>query len=105
MEQQALKPSDMRFYFGTISRFYEVMNGRRRLTLPMIRKLNGKLGIPADILIRAPKTGPTGAYDYPTGSLQPLQIRDTTEAYPAGKEKRNTRGTPKNPRRQPVKKD
>jgi HTH-type transcriptional regulator/antitoxin HigA len=52
MEQSGLKAPDMRGVFGTTSRFYEVMNGKRSLTLNMIRKLHDMFGISADILIR-----------------------------------------------------
>ena len=54
MEQNELKAPDMRGIFGTTSRFYEVMSGKRSLTLNMIRKLHDKFGISADILIRKP---------------------------------------------------
>ena len=56
MEQNDLKAPDMRGIFGTTSRFYEVMNGKRSLTLSMIRKLHDKFGISADILIRKTAT-------------------------------------------------
>jgi HTH-type transcriptional regulator/antitoxin HigA len=31
---------------------YEILNGTRQLTLPMIRRLHEELGIPAEVLIR-----------------------------------------------------
>jgi HTH-type transcriptional regulator/antitoxin HigA len=37
---------------GRMNRVYEVLNHTRPLTLSMIRKLHGELGIPADSLIR-----------------------------------------------------
>ena len=49
MELLNLKPKDMSKYFGTTSRFYEVMNGKRNLTLNMIRKLKKDFNISADI--------------------------------------------------------
>ena len=36
---------------GQVNRVYEVLNYTRPLTLPMIRRLNILLGIPADALI------------------------------------------------------
>jgi len=33
-------------------RVWEVMNRRRRLTMPMIRRLHDRLGVPAEVLIR-----------------------------------------------------
>jgi len=37
---------------GQINRVYEVLNGKRPLTLQMIRRLHRGLGIPAESLIR-----------------------------------------------------
>jgi len=37
--------------FGTESRFYEVVNRKRNLTLAMIRKLHHQYGIPAESLL------------------------------------------------------
>lgn len=54
MEQNELRPVDMRPIFGTTSRFYEVMNGKRSLNLNMIRKLHNRFGISADLLIQDP---------------------------------------------------
>jgi HTH-type transcriptional regulator/antitoxin HigA len=36
---------------GSRARVSEVLSGRRALTLPMIRRINEKLGIPAEVLI------------------------------------------------------
>ena len=52
MEQQGLRQRDMIEYFGSRSRTSEVLNYKRQLTLKMMRKLNGGLGIPLEILIR-----------------------------------------------------
>lgn len=54
MEQQGLKYSDMTEYFGNKSKVSEVLGRKRSLSLPMIRKLNKGLGIPADVLIADP---------------------------------------------------
>ncbi|MCK5155273.1 MAG: ImmA/IrrE family metallo-endopeptidase [Spirochaetales bacterium] len=51
MEQQGLKNVDMIQYFGSKSKISEVLNGKRTLSLAMIRKLNKELGIPAEVLI------------------------------------------------------
>jgi HTH-type transcriptional regulator/antitoxin HigA len=37
---------------GRINRVYEVLNGKRPLTLQMIRRLHRELGIPVESLIR-----------------------------------------------------
>ncbi len=36
---------------GQANRVYEILNGKRQLTLPMIKLLQKELGIPADSLI------------------------------------------------------
>ncbi|MBV8411121.1 MAG: helix-turn-helix domain-containing protein [Alphaproteobacteria bacterium] len=52
MEQQGLTRRDLEGIIGTRTRIAEVLNGRRGLSIAMIRRLNERLGIPADILIR-----------------------------------------------------
>ena len=51
MEQAGLTPKDLRPMIGETNRVYEILNYTRPLTLPMIRRLNASLGIPADALI------------------------------------------------------
>jgi toxin-antitoxin system, antitoxin component, xre family len=53
MEQKELKVKDLVPCFGTTSRAYEVLSGKRKLTLAMIKKLRVTLGCPADALIEA----------------------------------------------------
>jgi HTH-type transcriptional regulator/antitoxin HigA len=52
MEQMKLAPKDLVPMIGQINRVYEVLNGKRPLTLQMIRRLHRELGIPAESLIR-----------------------------------------------------
>jgi HTH-type transcriptional regulator/antitoxin HigA len=52
MEQVGLRPKDMASMFGAPNRFHEVMKGSRPLTLQMIRRINAKMGIPAEVLIQ-----------------------------------------------------
>ncbi|AMO58253.1 putative transcription regulator with HTH domain-containing protein [Endozoicomonas montiporae CL-33] len=52
MDQQGLTQKDMKPYFGSASKVSEVLNGKRDLSLTMIRKLHDGLGIPADVLIQ-----------------------------------------------------
>ena len=52
MEQKGLKNADLIPYLGSRPRVSEILNGKRRLTLKMIRSLHLGLGIPAEILIR-----------------------------------------------------
>lgn len=59
MEQSGYKPTDMVGIFGATHRFYEVMGGKRSLSLGMIRRLYADLGIPADVLIQ--ETAPEAA--------------------------------------------
>lgn len=54
MEQQGLRNADLVPFLGSKSKVSEVLSGRRPLSLPMIRKLHEGLGIPADVLLRAP---------------------------------------------------
>jgi HTH-type transcriptional regulator / antitoxin HigA len=52
MESRGLKRRDLEAYLGSRARVAEVLNRRRPLSIEMIRKLHGGLGIPAEILIR-----------------------------------------------------
>ena len=54
MEQQGLTPRDLQPMVGGLSRVYEVLAGRRPLTMAMVRRLQTQLGIPAESLIGAP---------------------------------------------------
>jgi HTH-type transcriptional regulator/antitoxin HigA len=56
MEQKGLTAKDLEPLIGRLNRVYEVLNGKRALTLPMIRHLHRDLGIPAECLIRPPKS-------------------------------------------------
>ena len=51
MEQSGLVPKDLEPAIGKRNRVYEVLNGKRSLTLPMIRKLHRDFGIPAESLV------------------------------------------------------
>ena len=53
MDQLGLTRRDLEPYIGTRARVSEVLNGRRTLTLPMIRRLRQGLGISADLLLGA----------------------------------------------------
>ena len=52
MEQMNLKRSDLNKLLGSRSRTSEILSGKRKLSLSMIRRLNKDLNIPADVLIR-----------------------------------------------------
>ncbi|QGZ61963.1 helix-turn-helix domain-containing protein [Paraburkholderia acidisoli] len=51
MEQQGLSVPDMQPYIGNANRVYEVLAGKRALSLAMIRRLHAGLHIPAEVLI------------------------------------------------------
>ena len=52
MEQQGLTRRDLEELIGTRTRIAEVLNGKRGLSIGMIRRLHERLGISADVLIR-----------------------------------------------------
>jgi HTH-type transcriptional regulator / antitoxin HigA len=51
MEQQGLTRKDVQPMIGSRARVSEVLNGRRSLTLPMIRRLHAGLRIPVELLV------------------------------------------------------
>jgi HTH-type transcriptional regulator / antitoxin HigA len=51
LEQQGLDTSALVGVIGGRSRVYEVMNGKRALSLAMIRRIHERFGIPAEVLI------------------------------------------------------
>jgi HTH-type transcriptional regulator/antitoxin HigA len=51
MEQRGLTRRDLEPYIGSRARVAEVLNRKRSLTLPMIRRLHAELGIPAEALL------------------------------------------------------
>jgi HTH-type transcriptional regulator/antitoxin HigA len=51
MEQSGLTPKDLEPMIGRSNRVYEILNRKRPLTLPMIRRLHRGLGIPASVLV------------------------------------------------------
>ncbi len=51
MEQMGMTKADMVQYLGSQSRVSEILNGKRNLTLGMIKKLYKGLKIPAEILL------------------------------------------------------
>lgn len=53
MDQQGLSAKDLEPAIGKSNRVYEILNGTRTLTLPMIRRLHTQLGIPLESLVGA----------------------------------------------------
>jgi HTH-type transcriptional regulator / antitoxin HigA len=52
MEQHGLSRADLVPLLGTPSRVSEVLNGKRELSMSMVRRLRDRFHIPADLLIR-----------------------------------------------------
>lgn len=57
MEQSGLTVRDLTAAIGHPNRVYEVLNRKRNLTLPMIRRLHSLFGFPAECLIKSTKVG------------------------------------------------
>lgn len=55
MDQIGMSKKDLEPSIGSRGRISEILSKKRNLTLPMIRKLNRLLNIPAEILIQDPK--------------------------------------------------
>ena len=55
MDQHGLARADMVPLLGTASRVSEVLNGKRELSLPMVRRLRERFHISADLLISPAK--------------------------------------------------
>ncbi len=52
LDQMNLSESELTKILGARSRKSEILSGKRKLSLAMIRKLNDKLNIPAEVLIQ-----------------------------------------------------
>jgi HTH-type transcriptional regulator/antitoxin HigA len=63
MGQAKLKQKDLIPIIGSKSKVSEVLNGRRELSLTMIRKLVNEFGIPAEVLLQERGEAPNDA-DY-----------------------------------------
>ena len=77
MEQENLKQADLVPYMGSRSRVSEVLAGKRRLTLNMIRALESGLGIPAEVLIKKPTPTKKRILAKPTKSRARRQLVET----------------------------
>lgn len=63
MEQQGLKQENLVPFIGSKSKVSEVLNGKRDLSLAMIRKLHAGLGIPAEVLLQSAPVQPCAEFD------------------------------------------
>ncbi len=60
MNQEGLTAKDLEPAIGKRNRVYEILNGKRNLTLTMVWKLHANFGIPAESLIKPSRdTHPT----------------------------------------------
>ena len=62
MESRGLSRKDLEPYIGNRARVSEILNRKRPLTLRMIQRLHGELGIPAEALVtpyQIPKVKPS----------------------------------------------
>lgn len=55
MDQEGLTARDLEKAIGRRNRVYEILNGKRNLTLAMVWRLHEMFGIPAESLIKPPK--------------------------------------------------
>ncbi|MEA2120185.1 helix-turn-helix domain-containing protein [Halovibrio sp. HP20-50] len=55
MDQEGLTAKDLEPAIGKRNRVYEILNGKRNLTLTMVWKLHKMFGIPAESLIKPPR--------------------------------------------------
>lgn len=62
MEQADLKPADLVPFVGSKSRVSEVLSGKRKLTVEMMRALEAGLGIPAKVLLGQPHEDENSQY-------------------------------------------
>jgi len=62
MEQANLKPTDLIPFIGSRSRVSEILSGKRKLTVEMMRALESGLGIPAKVLLKEPENDTDSIY-------------------------------------------
>jgi HTH-type transcriptional regulator / antitoxin HigA len=73
MEQQGLTRKALEPMLGSRARVSEVLSGKRKLTIEMIRRVRAGLGIPADLLISSPAgTGRSNSVRRPSNNSRHL---------------------------------
>ncbi len=77
MEQANLTRQDLIPYIGSRSKVSEVLNGKRPLSLRMIRGLHAGLGIPAEVLLHKP--GAEVPDDSPLGAWEKYPVKEMAE--------------------------
>lgn len=71
MEQQQLSRKDLEPLIGSRARVSEILTGKRPLTLEMVRRVKGGLGISADLLIMP---APALNKNRPGSRVQPTKV-------------------------------
>lgn len=83
MEQAGLRQADLVPYIGSKSKVSEVLNGKRPLSISMIRNLSHGLGIPAPVLLQECRLVPATGKHCTAKNLQypalPSKIRAVAE--------------------------
>lgn len=79
MDQLQLTRKDLIPYIGSISKVSEVLTRKRPLSLPMIRRLNQGLGIPADILIEDVETDSSVVAEDPEMDFSRFPLKEMLE--------------------------
>lgn len=77
MEQANLTRQDLIPYIGSRSKVSEVLNGKRALSLRMIRSLHKGLGIPAEVLLHKPEA--KLPEDSPLGEWKKYPVKEMAE--------------------------
>jgi HTH-type transcriptional regulator / antitoxin HigA len=88
MDQRGLSRKDLEPALGSRARVSEILNGKRTLTLGMIRKLHTVLGIPVDLLVVASTAGDLAANDGYRRTRSPQEKKDLS----LHRDRRNTYG-------------
>jgi len=79
MDQMNLSRKDLIPFIGSISKVSEVLSRKRPLSLPMIRRLNQGLGIPADILIEDVETDSAVVHQEPEMDFARFPLKEMQE--------------------------
>ena len=90
MDQMDLSRKDLIPYIGSISKVSEVLSRKRPLSLPMIRRLNRGMGIPADILIEDVETDSSIVSQDPAIDYSSFPLKEMLERGCFGDFKGNT---------------
>lgn len=90
MEQQGLTRKELEPIIGSRARVSEVLNGKRKLTIGMIRRVRDELGISADLLIDSPPKRKSGK-STSTGFRPARATATMRTSGPSSKRKANSR--------------